>query len=110
MKQLKINIKGQPYTICYVKNLYGSYGLTDNQNKFIYIQQTKDVFELQKTIIHELTHAYFYECGLVEYSANEILAYWLESHFNQINESFIKIIQKFEPNKIKIENVADNSN
>lgn len=107
MKQINIKIKGQPYTICYVKNLYGSLGLTDTENKFIYVQKIEDIEELQRTIIHELIHAYFYECGLLEYSQSETLAYWFESHFKIINNDFIKIFQNFEPNKIKFENVID---
>lgn len=100
MKQIKINIKGQPYIIRYVNNLYGHSGVTNTANKYIHIQETEDAYELQKTIIHELIHAYFNECGLIEFSVNEILAYWFESHFQNINNDFVKIFQTFEPDKI----------
>ena len=87
----KIKIKGQPYKIYYVNNLYGPYGLTDLKNKNIYIEQSDEKIELQKTIIHELTHAYLYECGLVQLAENETLVHWIENNFFNINNDLQSI-------------------
>lgn len=94
-----INIKGTPYKVNFVDALYEVDGLTDTKNKNIYIQKSEDKEELQKTLIHELTHAFFYECGLIQYCNSEILAYWIENNLSDIFNSSCNLIDCLEQKK-----------
>lgn len=81
-----IKIKGVPYFVEFVEDLHGCLGLTDGKAKHIIIENNGDLKEIKKTIVHELFHAFFNECGLIEYSNNELLVNWLEQHYFEIQK------------------------
>lgn len=89
-----IRVKGIDYTIMFVDKLINICGLTDSKNKEIYIEIDEDKEEMNKTIIHELIHAFFDECGLKSYSNDEVLVNWLECNFFEIYNQFEKCILK----------------
>lgn len=94
-----IYIKGQPYKVTKVKTLYTAQGATNLKDKSIYIAENEEKEEFFKTLIHELIHAYLYECGLVQYSDNEILVHWLDTHFLPIYNKAFDLYEMFEGGK-----------
>ena len=95
---MKVDIKGTTYRVNFYKN-YGVAGETNTRDKVISIENDKNSVEQWKTILHELIHAFLYECGLLELSHNETLAYWLENNILQIIELADKIHKKHLKNK-----------
>lgn len=62
---MKINIKGKDYEIQVRESLDGNLGETNVKQKIIrLLEYYSDEEEIKQTIAHELTHAFFYECGL----------------------------------------------
>lgn len=57
------------------------------------IEFVKDVngLETAETIIHELVHAFLYECGAVEESSDESLVSWIARQFIPIYQAFNKV-------------------
>ncbi|MBQ8468247.1 MAG: hypothetical protein IJ542_00640 [Clostridia bacterium] len=91
-KVIKVVIKGTQYIVEIVDNLYvGCVGETDTYNKTIVLVNDKDKEELQRSIIHELAHAYLYECGLIEFCHNENYVKWIEHTFFDIYNDFADI-------------------
>lgn len=91
-KKNSVNVLGTKYNINYFDYLTGYLGSTDTDKKIIDIDNTLNKNEFKRTILHELLHAYFYECGLERYSGDEFLIHWLDR--------FIPIIMQ-KVNKIK---------
>lgn len=93
----KIIIKGQVYTIIFVDDLFEYNGLTDLDGKIIYIskniERKEDIYE---TLVHELLHAHFFECGLFEFADNELLVAWLGKHFLSIVEMSLFLLDDFK--------------
>ena len=87
-----VKIKGTPYFVEFVDELIGYEGLTNSKEKHIIIENNSDLKEIKKTIVHELFHAFLDECGLVEYSNNELLVTWLENHYFDIQKTLNKIL------------------
>lgn len=87
----KIYVKGTKYQIKFEKDQNFYLGETDFENKVIKIVKNEDNKELKQTIIHELLHAYFGECGLVEYRRDETLINFLDSIMLELMEKAEKI-------------------
>ena len=97
MKNKNIKIKGQKYTLKLVDDIDGeSCGLSDCINKIIYIKIDKNKKNMISTFVHELYHCYFHECGLVELEGNEMLVYWLEKHFFDIDIETFNFVDDLE--------------
>ena len=96
-KQLEdktINIKGIEYNIKFQDYLGSSLGVTRPILKEIVIENTENIDDLKDVIVHELIHAYFYECGLQQYYDDEILVTWLGRHFCEISNQLENLIQR----------------
>lgn len=91
MNKNKIIIKGQPYQVTFFNEEERYKGRTSFENKVIELYKEEDKKELQKTIIHELFHAYFYECGLIEYAVDETIMYFIEHVFHDLVDNANKI-------------------
>lgn len=89
-----MRIKGQEYKITFFKDSRGFAGLTKTDEKEILIELNPDDKEIQKTIIHELLHAYFYECGLIGYCGDETLVGFLENIYPDLTKSAMEIFEK----------------
>lgn len=88
-----INIKGVDYNFEFRDYLGDASGVTRCISKKIIIVNDENIDELKKTIFHELLHAFFFECGLMQYFEDEILVTWLDRHFVEISgiiENLIK--------------------
>lgn len=76
----KIAIMGQDYTI-YINTAENTdyYGLTKTDTKQIIIskQILDNIGSTMHVLKHEITHAMFYECGLMDYAADEALVDWI---------------------------------
>lgn len=82
-----IKIKGENYKTYFTKELINdgaAIGRTDLTNRKITIYTGSPPELLKQTMIHEVIHAYFNECGLERYCNDEILVEWLERHFDNI--------------------------
>lgn len=90
-----IYIKGQHYKVSIVNSLYTASGLANLTNKYICIAENENKEEFLKTIIHELVHAYLYECGLIQYSGDETLVHWLDRHFLTIYNKAFDLYENF---------------
>ncbi len=88
-----INIKGTYYKIKFQDDLFGSLGITRPILKEILIENTENIDVLKEIIVHELLHAYFYECGLQQYYDDEILVTWLGQHFGEIYNQLEDLIK-----------------
>jgi len=89
-----INIKGQEYQVEFKDYLPNCCGLSDSAKKEIFIENNSNSEELKKRIVHELLHAYFYECGLNVYNSDETLINWIDHHFLELNDKLNKIIEE----------------
>lgn len=94
MEKNKIKIKGRLYKVKFIDcdNLYN--GLTNTETKTIIINNNLNNETLFETVIHELIHSYFFECGLDEYCADEKLVTFLARHFFDLKKSFENIFKK----------------
>lgn len=84
MKQKIIEILGTPYKVNF-KSLEDCSGLTDFKNKEISIDT--EVWNAEKTILHELIHAFLYESGLhnnSDWAINEECIDWFAIQFDKI--------------------------
>lgn len=105
-----INIRGRKYSIQVtdiIDNEIKYAGLCDPINKIIYIKLGETIEETLNTLIHELVHAFLFECGLKQQAKDETINDYIEAQFLHFLKSFIdsiKIIfpqKKYEANKIK---------
>ena len=88
---MKIFIKGQKYNI-EVRDFIDkgdTAGEIDKIGKQILI--AKDSLDINHTILHELTHAFFYECGLYEECSKEGLVNRIAHHIPEIVKVYEKI-------------------
>ena len=92
------NIMGQPYKIKIVSDkndLVDFAGLTRTKEKDILILDNYEHIEkFKQTLIHELLHAFFDECGLPYYCNDERLIYWLEKNYFKILTTFNSVISQ----------------
>lgn len=93
MKKQYIIIKGVKYNINFYSDVRSYVGMTDTKKKEIIIFINQNEIDFFKTIIHELLHAYFYECGLCRFSDDEQLIEWLEFTFLDIYSDFSRIVE-----------------
>lgn len=99
-----IDIKGTHYDLIFSSNyiINGSDvcdGLTDVLNKYIELSFQTDNKLIEKTIYHELIHAFLYECGLSKYYDDEVLVDWFASQFKNIDEKAKEILRVFKGGK-----------
>lgn len=97
--EFKMDIKGSEYTIVYcslINNNSNYYGLTSVKDKQIAIADFGDIDEQQNTVLHELMHAVFYECGQTKLSDDENLIEFFEQVFKYIYQKFSVICKKFK--------------
>ena len=88
-----INIKCADWKFEFHDCLFGTLGQTRKIEKRLVVENTADINELKKTIVHELFHAYFLECGLVDYCNDEVLVNWLDQHFFEVYNQVEKILK-----------------
>lgn len=93
---MQVNIKGKIWKV----SKFNSYepvtsfvGSTNKGSREIFVSEHKgNEQETVLTIIHELTHAYFYETGLRNLEdMEETFCYWLEACYLEILENAINI-------------------
>lgn len=77
-------IKGTKYTLEFFKESRNYSGETNFIEKTVSVEALQSKYELKKIIYHELLHAYFYECGLIQYAKDETLVYFLENMLFEI--------------------------
>lgn len=104
MKNNKVNIKGRNYEIIKVdgdltNNGEKCAGVSDSLNKKIYIKIKENTEDVLQTIVHELIHTNFYECGLFDAWEDEDIPRYFEVQFLPILKQFLKIIKVIFPNK-----------
>ena len=90
--QKEILIKGSKYKIKLIEQNRFVAGETDFLTKTITIVKDNNSEELKMTIIHELLHAYMYECGLKSYCNDETLIIFIKSIFKDLNKNYKNIL------------------
>lgn len=98
MEETKIKIKGKTYKIQFVDCLDLCCGLTNVETKTISIDNNLEKGTTFEAIVHELIHAYFYECGLDEYFNDEKLVTFIARHFFDVNKAFAIILERNQLN------------
>lgn len=106
MKKQTLTIKGQPYKLifkngCFLDDDCVCLGITDKVNKEIIINISNDTNYL-RTLLHELMHAYFWECGLSDYCCDETLVDWLALQLPQTSDTYNQcrdLIDKYKKKK-----------
>ena len=105
MSNQTLTIKGQPYKLILKDDVFlydgtACVGLTNKSNHEIIISMNSN---WEDTLLHELMHAYFHECGLEEYCNDEILVDWLSKTIPQIskvyNIAFDRIEREIKKNR-----------
>lgn len=85
------DIKGEPYrvTVCDKVERGGELcaGVCDVETKELLYDRNLGEHDIGRVIRHELIHAWFYECGLIEYYGNETLVDWIASQISRIEET-----------------------
>lgn len=104
MKNNKVNIKGRNYEIIKVdgeltNNGEKCAGVSDALHKKIYIKNRENTEDMLQTIIHELIHSNFYECGLFDAWSDEDMPRYFEVQFLPILKQFLKIVKVIFPKK-----------
>ena len=125
--EITVDILGTPYTIIICpensdkrfKQLNCG-GFCDYSSKKLYIsnyvglEDDKDPYVddcqyiIQKAIMHEMVHAYFYESGLGEdwehkqYGQEETVVDWIARQLSKMHETAEIIFEKIHPYKIEI--------
>lgn len=92
MKEQTITIKGQPYKLIVKDDYFLSednvcVGQANYSNNTIIVSLSS--IDWQKTLLHELYHCFFRECGLMEYKSDETLVEWLAQTFEQVGDALI---------------------
>ena len=92
MKEQIINIKGQPYKLIikdeyFLSNDDVCLGQANYTNHTITVSVASPNW--MQTLIHELYHCFFYECGLMGYKSDEILVDWLAQTFEQVFDALL---------------------
>ena len=106
---MKVNIKGTSYLVKFVDKIEEDgesvvVGQCYKEDKKILILKGERVNSTAETIVHELLHAFFYECGLVSESSNEDAIRWIERNYFDIFKAFLKIFNSmFKDKQLKIE-------
>lgn len=101
---MKVNIKGVDYKIELKEILVSddsAVGITIPLEKTIGLKLNQK--DIDSTLLHELIHAYFYECGLIEQYRDESLTYWLEYNIPQIMKTYQEILTNRRYKKINNE-------
>lgn len=96
---LKIDIKGIKYDfhlVDIIGNDSNIEGETNTRDKTIYIKKDNDIDNLGKTILHEMYHALFYECGRPCECRDEELIEFLSYNFYYMTYKFNLVVDKFE--------------
>ena len=99
MNKNEITIKGKNYFVEFFKDNRSYVGESDITNNIIKVDKTLNNLDLQKCIFHELLHVYFYECGLIEFSENELLITFLDSIYFDLLASIENILNFFKEAK-----------
>lgn len=86
-------VKGCKYDICFFDDERSYLGQTNSGTKQILIYSQLSKQYLEKTIFHELLHAYFDECGLSLYSGDETLVTYLDSIYGELGQDLSSIIK-----------------
>ena len=90
--QKEILIKGSKYKVKEIEQNCFVSGETDFLTKTITIVKDNNIEEAKMTIVHELLHAYFHECGLKSYCNDETLIVFIESIFKDLNKNYKNIL------------------
>lgn len=97
-------IKGRKYklkVVSVIDNDSNVVGMCYKKEHLIKVVKDNNMEESLKTIIHELLHAYIYECGLKDDSSNEDVVVYLELNFLPFLLTFLNGIKIVYPNKEK---------
>ena len=100
-----IVVKGCAYKVIFFDDERSYLGRTDFVVNNIYIYSKLTKRDLEKTIFHELLHAYFYECGLMLYGADETLVTYLDSIYPELGQSMVDIMKMYTGYKKVAKNV-----
>ena len=95
-------IKGRKYklkVVSVIDNDSNVVGMCYKKEHLIKVVKDNNMEESLKTIIHELLHAYIYECGLKDDSSNEDVVVYLELNFLPFLLTFLNGIKIVYPNK-----------
>lgn len=101
---MKVKIKGENYNIKLVSKIDSDdvnrvVGQCKKVDKKILLTKDDDMRYTAETIIHELMHAFLYECGLVKESSDEEMVDWFERQFIDIFDTFVKVFEYMYPEK-----------
>lgn len=113
---MKVNVKGRKISVRSV-----DYIKSDDENEIVgQFNKEKELIEILKnkpvkftceTVIHELVHAFLYECGLVSLGDNEEVVVWFERNFLEIFDAFVDVFEYLYPGLkrklTKCQNVTD---
>ncbi len=99
---MKIKIKGNSYLVKFVDFIKKdedteTVGDFVKNTKTIRIVKGKTVNFTADTILHELVHAFLYECGLDDCCSDEDIVCWMSRQLLDIFDCFIDVFEKQYP-------------
>ncbi len=97
VKGFKLSIKGVDYRVRpvdLIDNDSKILGQTNHSDKTILIRESEKCSV--DTVVHELLHAYFYECALSCYNNDENLISWLDFHFEELVDKVVSVLKYFK--------------
>lgn len=98
MKKLcNIKVKGQTYKVYKIDPNSEYFGRMNGTDKVIELTSTlKEKGILEDTTMHELTHAFFYECGQMKYCEDEELQETIGRFAKEIVKAYNTIINAYK--------------
>lgn len=116
-KQIKINIKGNIWNLVFKDKECDLLGFTDPTIKQItiyshkeYAKHCKNINKLiKRTLRHELTHAFLYECGLSDCiniddcGHDEQMVDWFANIYPDYSETLFNLFNDLQQSRIEVE-------
>lgn len=88
---MSIYIKGRQYVLIAKNEIDNGNTLGEINYSTRQINISKDNYQIDHTIFHELLHGFFHECGMREWSNNEALINWIAHNITDIMDVYDEI-------------------
>ena len=88
---MSIYIKGRQYVLIAKDQIDNGDSLGEINYTTRQIAISKDNYQIDTVILHELIHGFFHECGLREWAGNEALVNWIAYNIRDVMDVYDEI-------------------